>query len=452
MQRPDSGVIAYVPINSDVFVSRKTASQWANTHNASAAWNHAVRLWSGLTALTSQRFRSVQLPVFDTWYSPCEVYASTSGCGHPILHRPTVTDLQPPEQFFHLPRVTATDILSGVLYNAEMKAFVDAGYSGAPYTTGAGLVKAMKAGLTDLPDTASPQAMMVKPTYELFSRTQPTVVTYWAGPGLNVRLGSSTSPLVPDATTWLKVAVIDPTGKVTNAKAVRFCANTIDPYGNVVSSAHYTAAPRSYIVVPLKSFYALPVTPSEIKAIAASRAAMERRQTDDMIAAGRGVHAKAGCPSLTPPNPVAALVGMHVVTAELKDVWTWQTFWWNPTVRPLSGIGPQFRSFDLATAYWTIDKKPYGYRYAFNPYLEADFGTATFGTPYWQPQGKPGSVINLGITTNCISCHAIATYTLKSNAKPAPFYAAHGSQPQLVLPQSIKTRNLWSLAVGAGHP
>jgi hypothetical protein len=442
--------IRYVPIDPSVFVSRKTVARWAATKNAAAARNHAITLWDGLTAKTGQSFRGVNLSVYDTWYTPCEIYPRTKTCGHGIIHQPTMLDLEPPEQFFHLPRVSGSDILSGVRYNAEMKAFVDAGYGGAPYTTGAGLVKAMKAGRKDLPDSASPHAMMLKPTYELLSSTQPTVITYWAGPGLKVGLGASTSPLVPDATTWLKVAVIDPTGKATNAKPVRFCANTIDPSGAVVSSSYYTVPARAYRVIPLAQFYAIPVSSAELHVIARNRAAMQQREREDL--AGSGKSTNVGCPSVTPPNPVAALVGMHVVTAELKDVWTWQTFWWNPTTRPLPGAGTQFKYFDLATAYWVVDVKPFGWRYAFNPYLETGFGTDTFGTPYWPRRGRRGSTINLGLTTNCISCHAQATYTLVPNAKPTPIYVAHGYQPQLRLRNAIKTRNLWSLAIRAGHP
>jgi hypothetical protein len=449
-----AGPIAYVPISSSVFIGRGTAAQIARTHNEFAARVHALALWNGLAAATNESFRGVRLAVFDTWYTPCDVYPPANNCGHGIVHQPTIMDLEPPEQFFHLPRISATDILSGVRYNAEMKAFVDAGYGGAPYTTGAGLIKAMKAGLTDLPDQAAPTSMMLKPTYELLSRTKPTVITYWAGPGLTVRLGASTSPLVPDATTWMKVALVDPTGKANNSKPVTFCANTIDPAGDIVGAATYTAPAGSYIVVPLSDFYAIPVTKAEISIVEQNRFAMQRRQYESLVRrlGAAAARTKVGCPNLTPADPVAALVGMHVVSAELKDVWTWQTFWWNPTTKPLLGARKGFQYFDFATAYWTVDRKPYGWRYAFNPYLEAGFGTEVFSTPYWPPAGQPGSAINVGRTTNCISCHSQATYTIPATPSPSPAYVAHDSQPQLDLPQSIKTRNLWSLAIRAGHP
>jgi hypothetical protein len=58
----------------------------------------------------------------------------------------------------------------------------------------------------------------------------------------------------------------------------------------------------------------------------------------------------------------------------------------------------------------------------------------------------------LGRTTNCISCHETATYTVPANPTIAPGYVAHGSQPQVPTANSILVRNLWSLADRAGHP
>jgi hypothetical protein len=446
--------IAYVPIDPRVFVTRKVAAEWAQQHNEAAVRAHAVALFAGLTARTAQQFRGTKLAVFDTWFTPCEIYPVTDRCGLGEIHFPTTLVLEPPLQFIHTPRVSGNDILSSVRYNEEMKDFVDDGFEGSPYTTGAGLVKAIAAEQRDLVDTALPAAMALKPTYELFSLTKPTIVMYWQGPGLSVHLGASTS-LVPDATTWLKPAIVDPTGKATNTKPLRFCANTVDPFGAVVSHKFYTVPGGSYPVIPLREFYTIPLDTTEMALIAQNRRTFAQRQyaalSERFGAHSAAAAAAAGCPSVTPVNPAAALVGLHVVSAELLDVWTWQTFWWTPRVKPLPGTQGPFRHFDVATAYWTIDKPPNGFRYAFNPYLEGGFGTDTFLTPAFPTQGQPGSVINLGRTTNCISCHQIATYTL-TRATPRPGYAAHGNQPQRPVSNSILTRNLWSLAIRAGKP
>jgi hypothetical protein len=98
-------------------------------------------------------------------------------------------------------------------------------------------------------------------------------------------------------------------------------------------------------------------------------------------------------------------------------------------VKPLPGSRGPFAHFDVAEAYWTIDSPPFTFHYAFNPYIETAFGTGTFLTQAWPHQSQPGSVINLGRTSNCISCHSQATYTLAATPSPAPGYVAHGSQP-----------------------
>ncbi len=64
------------------------------------------------------------------------------------------------------------------------------------------------------------------------------------------------------------------------------------------------------------------------------------------------------------------------------------------------------------------------------------------------PNLTAASVPNLGRTTNCISCHSVATYSLQGpNANPGPGYVAHDAQPQNAnVPQSIKVLNMWSMA------
>ncbi|MBV8491638.1 MAG: hypothetical protein JO199_14020 [Candidatus Eremiobacteraeota bacterium] len=257
--------------------------------------------------------------------------------------------------------------------------------------------------------------------------------------------------------TWLNIAVIDPTGREKNNVARRFCANTIDPTGVVVSHRIYTAPPGSYKVIPLSEMYAFPLTAADQARIDWLRADYVSKQAALLAHKyGRRIFAQdRGCPAPKVVNPAYAFVGMHVVSAELNDVWTWQTFWWQPNVRPIPGAVGPFAHFDHATAYWTVNKPPYGFRFAFNPYLESDFGTATFASTAWPPQGQPGSVPNLGRTTDCISCHQVATYTVDPAFSPSPSYVAHGSEPQpppFPTKSSILTRNLWSLAIRAGHP
>ena len=445
--------IVYTPIDPRVFVGHSVVNGWVKTHNEAQVSAHAIKIWDGLTKLTNQKVAGVPLAVFATWYTPCDVYPVKTRCNHAIVHNPT-TDLEIPEQAFRLPRISSANIFSGVKYNKEMVDFIQQGFQGSSYANGTGLVKAIKAGEKDLIDTAAPSSMMTKPVYELVSMTKPTIIGYWQGPGLNVPIGASTSPLVPDVSTWLKIVVVDPTGKETNNKPVTFCADTIDPYGAIVSHSNYVAPARSYKVIPLSELYAFPMSASNIQRANELRAEYRQSQITRLVSSyGRRALAQdPGCPNVMPVNPAMAFVGMHVVTAELNNVWTWQTFWFSPTTPPLPGAVGPFAHFAYATAYWTIDRPPYGFRIAYNPYLEAGFGTATFISPAWPPVGHRGSLMNLGRTTDCISCHSAATYTVNPSPSPTPGYVAHGSEPQLPTTNSILVRNLWSLADRASHP
>ncbi|HTX60399.1 MAG TPA: hypothetical protein VMH02_12095, partial [Verrucomicrobiae bacterium] len=77
-----AGSIAYVPISSSVFVNPAVVAQWAKTHNEAAVARHAVTLWNGLTAPTNESFNGVRLAVYDTWYTPCEIYGVSKDCGN----------------------------------------------------------------------------------------------------------------------------------------------------------------------------------------------------------------------------------------------------------------------------------------------------------------------------------------------------------------------------------
>lgn len=127
---------------------------------------------------------------------------------------------------------------------------------------------------------------------------------------------------------------------------------------------------------------------------------------------------------------IAILVAMHVTTKEIKR-WTWQTYWWSPT--PFTPHAPSSNSiasskhgiklkgaanhYAMATAYsMLIPSQPYENGknegepvIAFNPYLEAHFGNSDLeeSTSYLVNNGNKITT-NLGVSTNCMSCHMLA--------------------------------------------
>ncbi len=127
----------------------------------------------------------------------------------------------------------------------------------------------------------------------------------------------------------------------------------------------------------------------------------------------------------------AILVAMHVSSREVAR-WTWQTFWWTPTpadphapsstaiaaARPDALRGPA-RNYAMAVAYSMLaPEQPYvgGENrapavYAYNPWVEARITTAELpdSRTGFDRTGAPAAN-NVGVQTNCMSCHAQANY------------------------------------------
>jgi hypothetical protein len=129
------------------------------------------------------------------------------------------------------------------------------------------------------------------------------------------------------------------------------------------------------------------------------------------------------------------LVGMHVGSREMTE-WAWQTFWWQPdasnppapssaaiaAARPLQLKGAP-RHYAQCTAYQMVNpNQPFsggnGTKplLCYNPYLEAPFSQTDLpaSTP-WTYQGNTYTN-NVGVQTNCMSCHIQAAYPQDSSA------------------------------------
>lgn len=140
--------------------------------------------------------------------------------------------------------------------------------------------------------------------------------------------------------------------------------------------------------------------------------------------------------SLSKKGDIALLVGMHVATKEIKR-WVWQTYWWSPT--PLTPSTPS--SNDIASSRHGIGFKGAANHYAmsiaysmlipaqpyergknegelviaFNPYLESGFGKDVFTGSNSYVYNKDNKIsTNLGVTTNCMTCHMGAIENVKN--------------------------------------
>ncbi len=173
-----------------------------------------------------------------------------------------------------------------------------------------------------------------------------------------------------------------------------------------------------------------------------------------------GTNARAG--------DIALLVAMHVAGREIAR-WTWQSFWWTPnpddppapsspaiaSQRPNQLRGAA-RNYAMAQTYtMLIPDPPYvgggnvgAAVYAYNPWFEARFGPKDLpdSLPGWDPSGQPATN-NHGVQSNCMSCHAQATYNPRGLSTAPRFAGARYvdlTDPQFV--GTLQVDFLWSIA------
>jgi hypothetical protein len=166
----------------------------------------------------------------------------------------------------------------------------------------------------------------------------------------------------------------------------------------------------------------------------------------------------------------AVLVGMHVTTNETIR-WTWQTFWWAPNPENPPSPSSKFqadkrpdqlkgaaRHYAVAITYTfilpnqpitggnNIGQSVIGY----NPYLEAGF--------FYQPGNKKAPLTysavvvtngknvynNVGVLTNCMSCHGITNYVIK-NQDANYIGDTYIDKNDTLFKGKLKTDFLWSI-------
>lgn len=170
-------------------------------------------------------------------------------------------------------------------------------------------------------------------------------------------------------------------------------------------------------------------------------------------------------------DEVAVLVGMHVTSREITR-WAWQTFWWAadpdapnlPSSAQIAALRPSQlqgapRHYAGCAAYQMLDpaqpitggSNTGESVYCFNPWLEAGFD------PTVLPASEPGTYMgqkvanNVGVQTNCMSCHAMAAWDGQGGDLENVLYTGdryvdlEGSE----LDKRLRLDFLWSIANNA---
>jgi hypothetical protein len=367
---------------------------WVRRNDTGAMTEHAWELWGGLTTEVTQQVggRQERYPTFETWVDEFTVFPQRSPLAAAAAPAPPsgAAAKEPahrftrPKQLLHRPgrprraaaaapsTTPATPRVVTVKYTKEIYDNVWSHH----YNQTAVMQDLNESWTKTSPPTPladrkvqdfDDQSIMLKPTYQIISGTSASLVPYWAGPSF------SSNPSAPAFTTWTNKMLVVPPG---------------------LPPVKIVGVP----VVPVDDFYHFKLNKQEAEYINSMQ---------------QGTFQE---------GDYAILVAMHVSSREI-DNWTWQTFWWSidkPKIpeRVRARVAAPFDHYDVAVGYsfTTGPDSVSGLNVVcYNPYLEADFDNSTFE--------KPGQ---LGIESNCMSCHRAAAWPAPNLPNNAAYFTANG--------------------------
>jgi hypothetical protein len=383
-----------LPARFGVPASAERLDTLITSANDRAIRQHAWQIWAGLTARTPERFNGRRLPVFETWFSGAELYDPRPYACEDVLRRAFDRDFERPSQFIHGGALPNEQVTGFNRFNREVVQHVcERSYNQASVldALNASFGTDTAIGARDI-DPFPRAAVALKPVFTTVAQSGLTILPYWAGPTASSNLVNPT----PD--TWTQCVAVVPPGTDAPSSPTSCTCNGIPDY--------------PCEVVPLKRFYAFPLTADEVA-----------EMSNDASLVGTGVV----------PGDYAVLVAMHVTTKETPR-WAWQTFWWSPTPNAspagddrIAGVKREFRNYVMCTA-WTMNGPPESLtgtpQVCFNPYLET---------------GLPGID---GVQSNCMTCHQMAAWPNFSTN-----YQANGfvSPDDPLFGASLKLDFLWSV-------
>jgi len=373
---------------------RAAIQAWADTWKIDQITQHTWDMWAGMTADSGQSYNGSKLPYWDTWCGTEEVFGGSCGKGarpaHPFRVASQLTHVA--RQKGLLSAQPDTQVVSFNKFNPSMAQFIQAQHPGpgtaGPYNYAS--VSSLVALNTAWPaNTAtvdrkiqespyqptSPSApgyagIETKPVIFLVKASGLTPMPLWLGPA------ASTNQTNPTPNTWTTCVLLDPAS--TGGADVAPVAATPQQIAQKVTMPY---ACTTYLYAPLATIYSF-------KMDAAEAAAWNNVQ-------GNGGTAAAG--------DYGVLGGMHVNSKEIIN-WTWQTFWWQPGQDTPN-------NFPGSKAGMTANVKGAWRNYAScSAYNQTEGQTSTKMVVCFNPFLETSTGIPAGLTSNCMSCHGVATF------------------------------------------
>jgi len=374
--------------------AESTVTEWITAGAADQIALHGWGLWAALTSETNQRYEGQSLRIFETWLTPQDLLAHLDAADSAEL------SLMPRRRspLAQLEQLRRRPAAAAALSNDRIAGYIKYDPASADHILHQGLLRlstlqALLGGGAQQITPFPAAALVVKPIFQIASPSSLVNGRYfelkvWEGP-----------PAIPQSfgpAQWPHAVWVDLLGGGADSGQV-----DLDPSPD--GSSRTDAATYS-----LSSFISFRLSAADAAGMNADKP---------------GTNAAAG--------DLALLVGMHVAGRETAR-WTWQTFWWTPAPdspplpssaliagsRPAQLSGAP-RHYAMATAYAmeqpsqpVVGGQNSGPAvYAYNPWIEAAFAPSDLpdSQPGLDANGLPAAN-NVGVQSNCMSCHARATF------------------------------------------
>jgi hypothetical protein len=380
-------------------------------------YRHVWGIWTALNVDSGEKYLGDNLRVFETWFTPQDLLTVPAGAKLSAVRERNPRPLTQPHQLRILERKQ-----KAAPRQETVLGFVKYDPTGAHHIVQQKLLhqpvldSLLDNGRTDV--VAFPvTAVSLKPVYQPLGSGKmlsgnPALMVDGRYYPMNVWPGPPTTPRAFPSQLWNTWAWIDVKGGGTgDGSVVTTTGTTGQPPDPGTIKPNVTYSVDQFIKFKLKS----------------------QADVDQINQAAQQAFMQFGAAADTPlvqVNDEAVLLAMHVTSRETV-LWTWQTFWWSandaqpflPSSAAIAQARPAqlkdaARHYAAAPAYsMVLPMQPVtgGINtgqsvYAYNPYLEAGFGPSVLPASIIGQSGTQVVLNNVGVQTNCMSCHAMASY------------------------------------------